>query len=76
LLRLRRNGDAAALARAFGQIGAPFTALDIDSEAARAVYGFDFVQVRPDLHVVWRGNGLPDDPEGLARRVTGHGALQ
>lgn len=72
LLRLRATGDATPLARAFARIGAPFTALDLDSEPARAVYGFDYVMVRPDLHVVWRGNTLPSDPEGLARRLTGH----
>jgi len=28
--------------------------------------------VRPDLHVVWRGNTLPDDPARLAALATGH----
>jgi hypothetical protein len=36
------------------------------------VYGFDYLLVRPDLHVVWRGNVLPDDPDKIARIVTGH----
>jgi len=46
--------------------------LDLDGEAARRVYGFDYLLVRPDLHVVWRGNVLPDDPDKIARIVTGH----
>jgi hypothetical protein len=46
--------------------------LDIDSEAARHVYGFDYLLVRPDLHVVWRGDALPKDPDTVALVVTGH----
>jgi len=39
LLRLARNkDDAAGLRTAFGAIGAPFSTLDVDSEAARRAY--------------------------------------
>ena len=73
LLRLgKAQADAAPLARAFAALGAPFGVLDIREGTARAVYGFDYLLVRPDLHVVWRGNSPPDDPERLARMVTGH----
>jgi hypothetical protein len=27
--------------------------------------------VRPDLHVAWRGNAAPDDPQAVAATVTG-----
>ena len=64
--------SAPPLASAFTGIGAPFAVFDVDSEPPRAVYGFDYLLVRHDLHVVWRGNRLPDDAEALARRVTGH----
>ena len=53
-------------------IGAPFTTLAIDADAPRDVYGFDLILVRPDLHVVWRGNAAPDDPDRLAAIATGH----
>jgi hypothetical protein len=46
--------------------------LNLESAAARRVYGFDYLLVRPDLHVVWRGNALPDDSDKIARIVTGH----
>jgi hypothetical protein len=73
LLRLGRNReDAAGLRKAFSAIGAPLSVLDIDSEAARRVYGFDYLLIRPDLHVVWRGDALPKDPDGVALVVTGH----
>ena len=73
LLRLGgSSADASALARAFGAIGAPFTTLDIPDAAARALYGRDLILLRPDLHVVWRGNRPPEEPERLARMATGH----
>ena len=73
LLRLSRaKVDAAGLQAAFAAFGAPFAVLDIDSPAVRSVYGFDYLLVRPDLHVVWRGNALPEDAAKVARIVTGN----
>ena len=66
------GGDASGLQKAFSAVGAPFSVLDLDSAAARRVYGFDYLLVRPDLHVVWRGNALPNAPDKIARIVTGH----
>ena len=72
LLRLGRTAaDSSCLARAMQARGAPFETLTIDDEAPRDVYGYDLILVRPDLHVVWRGNAPPDDPERLAALVTG-----
>jgi 2-polyprenyl-6-methoxyphenol hydroxylase-like FAD-dependent oxidoreductase len=73
LLRLAGTQvDAAALERAFASYGAPFTVLDIDEDPPRDIYGYDLLLLRPDLHVVWRGNRLPDDPIKLAAIATGH----
>ena len=73
LLRLGGNrAEAAALAAAFARIGAPFTTLDLAGQTARDVYGYDLILVRPDLHVVWRGNAPPDEPDWLAAIATGH----
>jgi 2-polyprenyl-6-methoxyphenol hydroxylase-like FAD-dependent oxidoreductase len=73
LLRLAPNkADASGLQKAFGALHASLSVLDMDSEAVRRVYGFDYLLVRPDLHVVWRGDGLPADPDKVARVVTGH----
>ncbi len=72
LLRLAgAQADSAPLARAFASYGAPFTVLDIGEAHPRAVYGYDLLLLRPDLHVVWRGNRL-DDPLKLAAIATGH----
>jgi 2-polyprenyl-6-methoxyphenol hydroxylase-like FAD-dependent oxidoreductase len=64
--------DNTALARAFASHAAPFTVLEIAEERPRDIYGYDLLLLRPDLHVVWRGNSLPDDPAKLAALVTGH----
>jgi 2-polyprenyl-6-methoxyphenol hydroxylase-like FAD-dependent oxidoreductase len=73
LLRLAPNkADASGLQKAFGALRTPLAVLDIDSEAVRRVYGFDYLLVRPDLHVAWRGNVLPNDPEKIAAVVAGH----
>jgi len=73
LLRLGgSNADVSALNRAFGAIGAPFETVDVPDARPRDVYGYDLLLLRPDLHVVWRGNAPPDEPERLARITTGH----
>jgi 2-polyprenyl-6-methoxyphenol hydroxylase-like FAD-dependent oxidoreductase len=72
LLRLAgSSADVAPLAKAFAAFGAPFSVLDIADEMPRAVYGNDLLLLRPDLHVVWRGNNLPDAAK-LAAVATGH----
>ena len=73
ILRLGKNqADMAPLASAIEHYGAKVTSLDIRDAAARAVYGYDLLLLRPDLHVVWRGNAPPDDPREVAAIATGH----
>jgi 2-polyprenyl-6-methoxyphenol hydroxylase-like FAD-dependent oxidoreductase len=72
LLRVAGAQAAAApLARAFASYAAPFTVLDIGDDRPREIYGYELLLVRPDLHVVWRGNRL-DNPAKLAAIATGH----
>jgi hypothetical protein len=72
LLRLgRTQADAAPLTRVFASHRASFAVLDIADERPREIYGYDLLLLRPDLHVVWRGNSLPDALT-LARLATGH----
>jgi hypothetical protein len=66
------NGGLGALGRAFAAYGAPYGVRNLPDERTRDIYGYDFILVRPDLHVVWRGNALPDDPGRLAAMATGH----
>jgi 2-polyprenyl-6-methoxyphenol hydroxylase-like FAD-dependent oxidoreductase len=72
LLRLAgAQADSAPLKRAFASYAAPFTVLDITDAHPRDIYGYDLLLLRPDLHVVWRGNRL-DDPAKLTAIATGH----
>jgi FAD binding domain len=74
LLRLGRTGaDTSALEKALRSLGAPLAVLDIPDDAPRQVYGQDLLLLRPDMHVVWRGNRPPEEPEDVAATVTGHG---
>jgi 2-polyprenyl-6-methoxyphenol hydroxylase-like FAD-dependent oxidoreductase len=73
LLRLAgAQSDVSALIDGFAAYGAPFTVLDIAEPHPRDVYGYDLLLLRPDLHIVWRGNRLPDDPAKLVALATGH----
>lgn len=64
--------DISALERAMAATGAPFEVKAFGDAPLRRVYGFDLLLVRPDLHIVWRGNAPPEDPARLAAMATGH----
>src|SRR5215471_1453318 len=66
------KADPGGLAAALRARGAPVTVLELADTAAREIYGYDLVLVRPDLHVVWRGNAAQEDPARIAATATGH----
>ncbi|HEX4040292.1 MAG TPA: FAD-dependent monooxygenase [Xanthobacteraceae bacterium] len=73
LLRLAASkADTDGLARAIAAHGAPVAVLDVPEAAARDVYGYDLILIRPDMHVVWRGNAAPEDAARVAAVATGH----
>jgi 2-polyprenyl-6-methoxyphenol hydroxylase-like FAD-dependent oxidoreductase len=73
LLRLGgAQADTAPLQQAFAALGAPLQVLDIADERPRDVYGYSLLLLRPDMHVVWRGNDAPREPQKLAGLATGH----
>jgi 2-polyprenyl-6-methoxyphenol hydroxylase-like FAD-dependent oxidoreductase len=69
----RTKADAAGLEKALAARGAPVTVLDVPDQIAREIYGYDLLLLRPDMHVVWRGDEPPDDPQAVAAVATGHG---
>ncbi len=72
ILKLGRcDIDTGPLAAAFAAYGAPVHTLEIRDQIARDIYGFDAIVLRPDMHVVWRGNAVPD-PAEIAAVATGH----
>jgi len=73
ILRLgAKPPDASALEKAIAAHGAPVSTLEIPDQVAREVYGFDLILLRPDMHIVWRGNAIPDDVAWVAATATGH----
>jgi hypothetical protein len=71
LLRLDANLDVAPLEAAARVRGVPLSVLDIQRQGAAEVYTHRLVLSRPDQHVAWRGDGLPDDPAVLIDRIRG-----
>jgi len=47
------------------------TTLDVPGQEVRDLYGADYVLVRPDLHVAWRGNVGVEALRGALRRSLG-----
>jgi 2-polyprenyl-6-methoxyphenol hydroxylase-like FAD-dependent oxidoreductase len=68
----RTEADLSGLERAIGARGVPVTVLDVPDRIARDIYGYDLILLRPDLHVVWRGNAAPENAAEVAAIVTGH----
>ena len=58
--------DMSALISAFEESGAPFEEISLDDTHALEVYeGYELFLLRPDLHIVWRGNDAPEDQQWL-----------
>ena len=71
---LRVGGDplpADGFVEAFAALGVPLQVLDVDNDSAQKVYQHRLLLIRPDMHVAWRGQALPDQPAQLAGLVTG-----
>ena len=72
LIDVAGGHDAGPLLSAFEALGAPLDVLVVADSRLRAVYKRDLVLVRPDMHVAWRGDRLPQAVDDLAAKVTGH----
>jgi 2-polyprenyl-6-methoxyphenol hydroxylase-like FAD-dependent oxidoreductase len=66
------SADATGLQRAIATRGAPVAVLEVPDRIVREVYGYDLILLRPDLHVVWRGNAAPEDAAEVAAIATGY----
>lgn len=71
LLRLDRAADPRPLVDAAERRGVPLTVLDASSSDLPSAYRHAFVLSRPDQHVAWRGDRIPDDPLALVDRIRG-----
>jgi hypothetical protein len=70
---LLKFGDArtTALEKLATTCGMPLTVAALDEPDAAALYARRLVLVRPDGHVAWRGDELPEDTGALLDRVRG-----
>ncbi len=71
LLRLDPTADAQPLIQAAKARGLPLNVLDLKSSQAAGLYRHAFVLSRPDQHVAWRGDCIPQDPLALIDLVRG-----
>lgn len=71
LITFAGESSAKGLADAAKEAGVPLRVLPIEDEATRQIYERDFVLVRPDGHVAWRGDAVPEDTKALLGQVTG-----
>lgn len=71
LVRFDRAVDTAPLEAAARAVGLPLQVEDIDDAKVRGLYERALVLVRPDGHVAWRADALPDDLQALVDIVRG-----
>lgn len=66
--------DVEAFTAAAAERGIPLTVADIRDDHARELYERDLVLIRPDQHVAWRGNTVPERVGTVLDRVCGAAA--
>jgi hypothetical protein len=62
---------SATITAAANHVGLPLEVIKIDDSKARATYERDFVLVRPDGHVAWRGDTVPAKAAEIIDKVRG-----
>lgn len=72
LLRFDSGLDVDGLLAAAKSRSVPMVLVDIDDAAVGALYEATAAIVRPDGHVAWRGDVLPDGADGLIATISGH----
>ncbi len=65
------DANVEPLMAAASEQGVPLEVVDLDHADAAAIYEKPLVLVRPDGHVAWRGDLLPDDVVSLVDHVRG-----
>jgi 2-polyprenyl-6-methoxyphenol hydroxylase-like FAD-dependent oxidoreductase len=63
--------DVAHFGEAARQIGVPLQTVRLDEPAVRSIYEKRYVLVRPDGHVAWRGDSMPESASVILGKVSG-----
>ncbi|MBP7335972.1 FAD-dependent monooxygenase [Niveispirillum sp.] len=71
LLQQDPDIDVAPLVEAAAKAGLPLKVWNLDHPGVRALYERKLTLIRPDQHVAWRGDTLPDDPGHVIDIVRG-----
>ncbi len=71
LLRSDPNQDVSALLAAAKKRSIPLRLVDLSGASAHSIYKEALVLSRPDQHVAWRANQLPDDIDTLLDLISG-----
>lgn len=71
LLRFDTHLDVSNLIRAAQVRGVPLAVVDVATRESPSPYRHKLLLSRPDRHVAWRGDRLPDDPLSLIDLVRG-----
>lgn len=71
LLRFDAVVDATAFERAARVVRMPLRIIDLEHPEAARVYERKLVLVRPDGHVAWRGDAIPEDVQEVVDTVRG-----
>lgn len=71
LIRLDPTVDAEPMLAAARVRGVPMELLDIPASTAPDAYRHALVLSRPDLHICWRGDAVPEDAGSIIERVAG-----
>jgi 2-polyprenyl-6-methoxyphenol hydroxylase-like FAD-dependent oxidoreductase len=74
LLRFDRAVDVSALERVALSRRLPLIVLDVPMRELPPPYRHKLLICRPDQHVAWRGDAVPEDAESLIARLRGAGA--
>jgi 2-polyprenyl-6-methoxyphenol hydroxylase-like FAD-dependent oxidoreductase len=72
LVANKPNGAQEPFARAAQELKVPLTTQSFEPQPVKDLYERDYVLVRPDGHVCWRGDSAPTDPKQTLSTVTGH----
>jgi hypothetical protein len=68
--------DVSGFQRAADELGIPLQVLRIPDSHAREIYDRDLLYIRPDLHVAWRGNAVPEAPGQVVALAAGYPGVQ
>ncbi len=72
LLRLdEATTETVAIEAAAARCGVPLAVLDVGDRGLRETYGSGLALIRPDQHVAWRGDHLPNDCDALIATIRG-----